>query len=76
MIDFITCCQSQKSLLLDARSYAGTVLNSEHRLVVSRVRLSSVFGLCMGRKTQNFTKPKHYSVDRLSDTQEANNYKL
>ena len=45
MIDFIICCQSQQSLLLDARSYAGTKLNSDHRLVVSRVRLSRVF--CM-----------------------------
>ena len=28
-----------------------------------------------GRKSQNFTKPKHYSVDRLSNTNEASNYK-
>ena len=66
MIDFIICHQSQQSLLLDARSYAGTVLNSDHRLVVSRIRLSRVFGM-WGRKPQNFTKPKHYSVDLLFD---------
>ena len=74
MIDFINCRQSQQSLLLDARSYAGTVLNSDHRLVVSRVRLSRVFGM-WGRKAQNFTKPKHYSVDLLTDTNESSKYK-
>ena len=74
MIDFIICRQSQHSLLLDARSYAETVQNSDHRLVVSRVRLSRVFGM-WGRKTQNFTKPKHYSVDLLSDTHESRKYK-
>ena len=52
IIDFIISRQSQKSLLLDARSYAGTVLNSDHRLVVCRVRHSRVFGM-WGRKTQN-----------------------
>ena len=75
MIDFIICRQSQRSLLLDARFYAGTVLNSDHRLVVSRVMLSRVFGM-WGRKTQNVTKPKHYSIDRLSDTHEASKYKV
>ena len=74
MIDFIICRQSQQSLLLDARSYAGTVLNSDHRLVVSRIRLSRVFGM-WGRKPQNFTKPKHYSVDLLSDVNESSKYK-
>ena len=74
MIDFIICRQSQQSILLDARSYGGTVLKSDHRLVVSRVRLSRVFGM-WGRKTQNFTKPKHYSVDLLSDTNESTKYK-
>ena len=29
-----------------------------------------------GRKTQNVTKPKHYSLDRLSDTHKASNYNL
>ena len=74
MIDYIICRQSQQSLLLDARSYAGTVLNSDHRIVVSRIRLSRVFGM-WGRKPQNFTKPKHYSVDLLSDANESSNYK-
>ena len=49
MIDYIICRQSQQSLLLDSRSYAGTVLNSDHRIVVSRIRLSRVFGM-WGRK--------------------------
>ena len=74
MIDYIICRQSQQSLLLDARSYAGTVLNSDHRIVVSRIRLSRVFGM-WGRKPQNFTKPKHYSVDLLSDANESSKYK-
>ena len=74
MIDFIICRQSQQSLLLDARSYVGTILNSDHRLVVSRIRLSCVFGM-WGRKPHNFTKPKHYSVDLLSDANESSKYK-
>ena len=84
MIDFTICRQSQHSLLLDARSYAGTVLNSDHRQVVSRIRLSRVFGM-WGRKpplhqtttspNHHFTKPKHYSVDLLSDANESSKYK-
>ena len=35
MIDFILCHQSHKTLLQDARSYAGTKLTSNHRLVVA-----------------------------------------
>ena len=66
-------CQGKKSV--DGRSYAGSVLNSDHRLVVCRVRLSRAFGI-WGRKTKSVTKPRHYSVDRLSDTHEASNYKL
>ena len=73
MIDFIVCRQSQKSILLDARSYAGTLLNSDHKLVVSRVRLSGVFGI-WGRKTQNVTKPN--ITQSIVSLIEASNYKL
>ena len=40
MIDFIVCYQSQKPLLLNARSYVETVIDSNHVRVISNTRLS------------------------------------
>ena len=33
VIDYIVCCQPQKALLRDSRSYFGTTLESDHRLL-------------------------------------------
>ena len=38
-IDYILCPRQQKHTLVDARSYAGTHVNSDHRLLVCRVRI-------------------------------------
>ena len=37
-IDYIICQTSQKNILMNARSYSGTQVNSDHRLVVTRTR--------------------------------------
>ena len=39
-IDYILCQQSQKSALLNARSYSGTEVNSDHRLVITRMKIA------------------------------------
>ena len=37
VIDFVICRQPYKSLLTDSRSYAGTLLDSHHRLDLTRI---------------------------------------
>ena len=38
-IDYIICQQKQKHILIDSRSYNGTLVSSDHRLLVSRMNL-------------------------------------
>ena len=39
-IDFVICLLSHKSLLTESRAYAGTLLDSDHRLLVAQLDLS------------------------------------
>ena len=39
-IDFVICRQSHKSLLTDSRAFAGTLLDSDHRLLIAQLALS------------------------------------
>ena len=66
MIDYVACCQSHKSLLQDARSYAGTKLTSDHRLVVARTNISRTFGV-WGKSVRTTTKTIHYATQQLAD---------
>ena len=38
-IDYILCSQSNKATLKDARSYNGTEVSSDHRIVVTRIEM-------------------------------------
>ena len=42
-IDYILCRAAQKSILQNARSYAGTEANSHHRLVVTKMRIEKLY---------------------------------
>ena len=42
-IDFVICRQSLKSLLTDSRAYAGTLLDSDHRLLIAQLDLSRLY---------------------------------
>ena len=39
VIDFVICRQTHKRLLVDSRTYAGTLLDSDHRLLTAKVDL-------------------------------------
>ena len=71
MIDFILCHQSQKTLLQDARSYAGTKLTSDHRLVVT----SHIF-VAWGKCARITTKPTRYAVQQLAEPAVRIKYQL
>ena len=60
-IDYILCRQSQKRLFTNARSYNGTEVTSDHRIVVARTLLPRVFGI-WGRAARSSQK----KVDRLA----------
>ena len=42
-IDFVICRQAHKSLLTDSRAYAGTLLDSDHRLLIAQLDLSHLY---------------------------------
>ena len=65
VIDYIVCCQPQKALLRDSRSYFGTTLESNHRLVVACIDASRLFS-CWGRTTRTSRKTIRYATDRYA----------
>ena len=67
-MDYILCSIRQRQLFTDARSYAGTLLDSDHRLLVTRMkldRLHGVWGPIEHAKKQRVGMK--IAVDRLSD---------
>ena len=44
-IDFVICRQSHKSLLTDSRVYAGTLLDSDHRLLIAQLDLTRLYNV-------------------------------
>ena len=52
VIDYIVCRQPQKVLLRDSRSYFGTTLESDHRLVDARIDASRLFSCWVGQHGQ------------------------
>ena len=61
-IDYIICQTSQKNILMNARSYPGTQVNSDHRLVVTRMR-TEPYHLHKIRK-QKTSRPINSSITR------------
>ena len=45
VIDFVICRQSHKRLLVDSRTYAGTLLDSDHRLLTAKVDLTQLYNV-------------------------------
>ena len=45
VIDFVKCRQSHKRLLVDSRTYAGTLLDSDHRLLTAKVDLTQLYNV-------------------------------
>ena len=65
-IDFILCRRRSKPLLRDARSYAGALTYSDHRIVISRVGFHNIH-LCFKPKKQTVIK---YDLSRLTSNKD------
>ena len=65
MIHSVLRHQSHKSLLQDAKSYAGTKMSSDHRLVVARANISRIVGI-WGKCAHTTTKSTNYATQQLA----------
>ena len=73
VIDYIVCRHPQKSLLQDSRSYFGTTLESDHRLVVAQINTSRLFR-CWGRKMAS-SRTIRYATDSFADPNKRTCYR-
>ena len=66
-IDYIVCNRNQAHTMTDARSFAGTETSSDHRLVVTRIRINwpNIY-----RKFNKQTGVKRYNTDKLIENPE------
>ena len=53
-IDYIICPGNRKHVLIDAQSYGGTQVNSDHSIVICRLRIEP-FNVCRKAKSTNKT---------------------
>ena len=68
-IDYIICEKRHKNLLINARSYAGTLTNSDHRLVKSTFRVEK-HKLCNKKKQHTkASKTKHIQTNEQQNMQ-------
>ena len=71
-IDFILVKQNQKNVLEDARAYNGTLMDSDHRIVKSKMDLK---GYKMFKSKPKISKTKTYNSNILAaNKDERNNY--
>ena len=69
-IDYILCRHRYKKLLVNSRSYGGTHIKSDHKIVVAQFNFSDSHLVYPKHKPR-----KHFDVTTLiSDTQAKNNY--
>ena len=66
MINYILVPQKLKNNLIDARSYSGTQTSSDHRIVISKIKIDkfTIF------KQENTEMPKRYNIQGLITNKE------
>ena len=69
-IDYVMCRTKHKHILQNARSYAGTETSSDHRLVVTKMKVER-FNLYKRNKTKNHAP---IDTDKLKDPEKCNAY--
>lgn len=62
-IDYIFVRQTQSTLVTNARSYSGTAVNSDHRIVVTTSTIAPAYK----RFLKNLNKPEKYDVCKLKN---------
>ena len=65
-IDFVICRLSHKSLLTDSRAYAGTLLDSDHRLLIAQLDLSRLYHVCSEIAQPPSAKHVRYNTEQLA----------
>ena len=63
VIDFVVCPQSHKILLSDSRSHSGTLLYSDHRLLVAKLDLRQLFNVWGCIEKARMTEQVRYNTD-------------
>ena len=67
MIDYILVPQKLKNNLIDARSYSGTQTSSDHRIVISKIKIDK---FTIFKQEKNTEKPKRYNIQGLITNKE------
>ena len=65
-IDFVICRLSHKSLLTDSRAYAGTLLDSDHRLLIAQLDLSRLYYVWSENTQPPSAKHARYNTEQLA----------
>ena len=65
-IDFVICHLSHKSLLTDSRAYAGTLLDSDHRLLIAQLDLSRLYYVWSENAQPPSAKHARYNTEQLA----------
>ena len=65
-IDFVICRLSHKSLLTDSRAYAGTLLDSDHRLLIADLDLSRLYYVWSEIAHPPSAKHARYNTEQLA----------
>lgn len=64
-IDFILTHKDRINLVSNARSYSGTHVTSDHRIVIKTTKTSPAFKRQFGLPTNRANKPEKFNLDRL-----------
>ena len=67
VIDFVICRQSHKRLLVDSRTYAGTLLDSDHRLLTAKVDLTQLYNVWGRIEKVRTSKRVRYNTSLLAN---------
>ena len=67
VIDFVICRQSHKRLLVDSRTYAGTLLDSDHRLLTAKVDLTQLYNVWGRIEKVRTSKRVRYNTSSLAN---------
>ena len=65
-IDFVFCRLSHKSLLTDSRAYSGTLLDSDHRLLIAQLDLSRLYYVWSENARPPSAKHARYNTEQLA----------
>ena len=65
-IDFVICRHSHKSLLTDSRAFAGTLLDSDHRLHIAQLDLSRLYYIWSEIAQPPSAKHARYNTEQLA----------